>query len=190
MGNARLLWIVGAVLLSGTAASARQGHDHATPAPAVVAAGAKDCAALPAPALPPELAGWSGARSRVEAASSAAGLASAMLSPGQAVEAILLPTPQVVFAASPEKPGDAASQSGMFRIDIAQAGRYRVTLGAGAWVDIAEDGAALPSVAHGHGPDCSGIRKMVDFDLKAGAHILQISGARDAALAMMVARLP
>lgn len=146
--------------------------------------GAQNCAALP-----PELAGWAGKRARVKAVASSGKLAGATLPLGQAVDAALLPTSKMAFALRPEKPGGSVSKSGMFRFDIPEAGRYRVALGAGPWVDIVRDGAAVASVAHGHGPDCSGIRKMVDFDLEAGSHILQIAGNGDAALSLMVVRL-
>lgn len=187
---ARLGVIAGALLLPVTAAWAGQGHDHAAmTAQAAAGEGAKDCAAS-STALPPELAGWSGKRLRVKTVASTAKLASAVLPLGQAADAALLPTSKVVFAARPDKPGGSVSKSGMVRIDIPEAGRYRVALGAGPWVDVVRDGAALPSVAHGHGPDCSGIRKMVDYDLEAGSHVLQISGNGEAALAVMVVRMP
>ena len=38
------------------------------------------------------------------------------------------------------------------------------------------NGAALPSVHHGHGPACTPIRKLVDWDLKPGRYLLQLTG--------------
>ena len=37
-------------------------------------------------------------------------------------------------------------------------------------------GEPLKSVAHGHGPACSTIRKIVRFDLKPGAYRLYLTG--------------
>ncbi len=51
-------------------------------------------------------------------------------------------------------------------------------------------GKSLSSVAHAHGPDCTGVRKMVDFRLSPGAYILQLSGATEASLPVMIVRLP
>lgn len=175
MIRARLLLIAGAVLLPAPVAIARhEGHGGVQQA----------CAALPA-----ELAAWTGARVKRKAAPSPAKLASAALPVGQAVEAALLPMTKLSFAVQPEKPGGSVSKGGLFRVDIAEAGTYRVALGSGPWIDVIEKGAALPSIAHGHGPECSGIRKMVDYEMQAGPHILQISGNGDAALTLMVVRL-
>jgi hypothetical protein len=57
-------------------------------------------------------------------------------------------------------------------------------------VDVIREGAAVPSVAHGHGPACTGIRKMVDFDLASGAYTLQLAGNASATLPLMLVRLP
>src|SRR3546814_2325418 len=64
------------------------------------------------------------------------------------------------------RPGRAA----LVPIEIATAGTYRVALSEGAWVDMVRDGTSLPSVAHGHGPRCSGIHKIVDFKLAPGRY--------------------
>ena len=66
-------------------------------------------------------------------------------------------------------------------------GTYRVALGAGAWVDMLRDGKAIASTAHGHGPACSGIRKIVDFPLTPGSYVLQLAGSPDANIPVLVA---
>ena len=71
-------------------------------------------------------------------------------------------------------------------------------LGSAAWIDVLRDptlgtsGVAppIPSVAHAHGPDCTGLRKMVDFDLMPGRHLLQVVGNSTAVLPMMVVWMP
>jgi len=181
MDRVCLSLIAGALLLPAPVAFARhEGHGGASAAPAP----ASGCAALP-----PELGAWTGARARIKAAPSAAKAASASLPLGQPVEASLLPAAKLVFAARPGKASDAKSRGGVFRLDIAEAGPYRVALGAGSWIDVIRDGEALASVGHGHGPACSGIRKMVDFEMKPGSYIVQISGSDEAALALMAVRL-
>ncbi len=65
-----------------------------------------------------------------------------------------------------------------------------MALGSGAWIDILKGGKAVASTAHGHGPDCTGIRKMVDFPLTPGRYTLQIAANGEAALPLLVARLP
>ncbi|RYG77424.1 MAG: hypothetical protein EON59_17290 [Alphaproteobacteria bacterium] len=61
-----------------------------------------------------------------------------------------------------------------FRIDTA--GTYGIALDQPGWIDVAaKGGAALVSVKHGHGPDCSTIRKIVRFELKPGAYTLTLA---------------
>ncbi len=63
-------------------------------------------------------------------------------------------------------------------------------LGSGGWIDVLENGRAVTSSAHGHGADCSGMVKIVDFPLKAGEHILQIEGSKEDTVGILVVRLP
>lgn len=63
--------------------------------------------------------------------------------------------------------------------DIRAAGRYAVAVGGARsalrplWLDIVgRDGKPLTSVGHGHGPTCSGITKIVEFDLTPGRYTL------------------
>ena len=62
-------------------------------------------------------------------------------------------------------------------IDVKKAGRLVVALDGGAWIDLVHEGAIVKSVTHGHGPACSGIRKMVEFDVTPGRYLLQIANA-------------
>ena len=49
-------------------------------------------------------------------------------------------------------------------------------------------GEALKSVLHGHGPQCSTIRKIVRFDLQPGTYRLYLTGLdKPAAKTMLVA---
>ncbi|WP_010543883.1 hypothetical protein [Sphingomonas elodea] len=75
---------------------------------------------------------------------------------------------------------------------VVRAGTYGIALDQPGWIDVlpgAEGGAALASVAHGHGPDCSTIRKIVRFQLAAGTYRAFASGLRqDKAKLMLVAQ--
>ncbi|MCI4592374.1 hypothetical protein MOK15_20100 [Sphingobium sp. BYY-5] len=132
-------------------------------------------AACSAPAdLPPALASWPNAKP-LQAAGERKTLAAATLTPAQAVAMSLLATPKVAYPLRPEKPGGSVSYGGLARFTVAQAGTWRVALSTPAWVDVVRDGKASISTAHGHGPDCSGIRKMVDYALEPGDYVLQIA---------------
>ncbi|WP_447761181.1 homogentisate 1,2-dioxygenase [Sphingopyxis panaciterrae] len=142
-----------------------------------------------ASALPPELADWA-SRNAVTAAVDATFATAAPLAIGRAADAALKPSADVKFAVTPGKTGEGESNAGLLAFTVETAGSYRVALGAGAWVDVAKDGAALVSTAHGHGPQCSGIRKMVDFSLTPGTYLLQIAASPKPSIAVMIAKLP
>lgn len=145
-------------------------------------AAAPACPATPA-ATPRGMEGWSRPG---PAAAGANPSQPTLLVPGTAVRAKLLPVSGVTYAARPAKPGAATSHGGVFAFDVARAGRYRVALGSAAWIDVLRGTTPVVSVAHGHGPACSTIRKMVDFDLTPGRHLVQITGSEAAAVTLMV----
>lgn len=141
-----------------------------------------------AAAIPADLAGWSATHGKAMAASKVATTASkAVLVQGVAAEVTLLPASRVEYAVAPRKPGQGDSYGGLLAFDVARAGHYRVAQSGRSWVDVIVDGKAVGSVGHGHGPDCSGIAKMVDFDLPVGRHFLQIAGNGEALVKVMVA---
>ena len=136
-----------------------------------------------APAIPRELPGW---RTMTPVA---AGPTPEPIRVGAGVRATLLPGAEVAYPVVPAKPGAAGTSGGVFAFEVARAGRYRVALGVGAWIDVAQGGRLLASVAHGHGPECSPVRKTVDFDLKPGRYLLEVAGSPVTALELMVAPL-
>ena len=149
---------------------------------------AASCAAMDK-TLPADLAGWT-AQTPLAAATSAATLGKATLTPGKAVTADLPQTPEVHYVTQPEKPGGTVSHGGMFGLKIDKAGTYVIALGSGAWIDVLKDGKPLASTAHARGPDCSTLRKMVDFPLEPGRYVLQVSANADAKLPILLARRP
>lgn len=140
-------------------------------------------------ALPAEFAGWS-SRSAMMAAKDFSGLPAAAVGIGTAVDAALTPTGDVRYVAAPEKAGGLASYGGLFSFTVESTGTYRVALGSAAWIDVLKGEAAVASTAHGHGPDCSGIRKVVDFPLAAGSYTLQIAGSAAPSLPLMIVLSP
>ena len=93
------------------------------------------------------------------------------------------------YGVAPERKPDVYKFGGMIPVAVKKAGRLIVALDAGAWIDLVRDGAVVKSVTHGHGPACSGIRKMVEFDVPQGRYQLQIVNAPTASIhAMAVLR--
>ena len=70
------------------------------------------------------------------------------------------------------------------------AGTYGVALGAKGWIDLYRVGDRTPlaSTAHGHGPDCSGIRKIVRFALTPGEYRVVVGGLEGASARLMLVR--
>jgi hypothetical protein len=146
------------------------------------------CPATPAP-LPAELAGWA-SPAAVTAAGQTSALAAARLQIGKRADVTLLPTPQIAYAVRPEHPGGTVSSGGMLGFTIAKAGTYRIALGSGAWIDVVSGDKAVMSTAHARGPACTGVRKMVDFQLTPGDYVLEVAGNGEPALSLMVTPLP
>ncbi|WP_336963247.1 hypothetical protein [Sphingobium aquiterrae] len=106
---------------------------------------------------------------------------------GKPVSATLHPVAHVQFAADPARAPDAKSYAGLFRLSLKAPARVGIALSAGAWVDVVTGKALAPSVEHGHGATCSGIRKIVWFALPAGTHLVQIANAGAETIRVMAA---
>lgn len=138
---------------------------------------AQECGTLDE-ALPDALAGWT-----EDAADGPA------LTLGAPADIAL--TVDAKFAVAPERPPDPGSHGGNAVIDIDQAGTYLIALGARSWIDVVDaSGRRIASTAHGHGPACSSIAKMVSFPLVAGRYVIQLSNTGDDHARLMVARAP
>lgn len=139
--------------------------------------------------LPAGLAGWAD-KVDVTSAAAAADLPKAMITPGRASRVALHATREVTYPVQPEKPGGSVAHGGLLAFSISQPGAYRIALSSGAWIDVIRDGQPQISTAHGRGPACSTIRKMVDFSLQPGRYLLQISANADAEIGVLVTRAP
>lgn len=109
---------------------------------------------------------------------------------GPAWQSRLQPGETIRPAVPPERAAPAGSHAGLFAFVVPAAGRYRISLNTATWIEVIADGKAVASATHGHGQPCSGVRKMVDFDLKPGHHLLQLSGSKEPNIRFMVTRLP
>jgi hypothetical protein len=96
-----------------------------------------------------------------------------------------VPAPAVIV------PGQAVRLTpaqGMVTLEIAAAGSYGIAIDIPAWIDVARDGRTLPSARHGHGPACSSIRKIVDFELSPGRYAVTLSRTDAPNARMLVVR--
>ena len=67
-----------------------------------------------------------------------------------------------------------------------KAGLYTISLSAGAWVDVVQDGHFLKPVAFSGATDCDGIRKTMKYELSAQPFVLQISGAKENSVSIAI----
>ena len=67
-----------------------------------------------------------------------------------------------------------------------KAGIYTVSLSAGGWVDLVQDGHFLKPKAFSGATDCDGIRKTMKYEIAAGPLLLQVSGTREDAASVAI----
>jgi hypothetical protein len=145
------------------------------------------CAAKAPP--PPDMAAWS-SPTALPAALREADLGQAVVTPDHAIIADFAPVARVRYRVPPEKADGPATFGGLYRLKIAKAGTYRIASSAAPWMDVFIDKTPVTSVAHGHGPPCTGIGKMVDFPLQPGDYLLQFSESLAAKTEIMVSAAP
>jgi hypothetical protein len=139
------------------------------------------------PAFPAGFGGWS---TRVPLSAGASPRTAPVLAVGRGADLSLHPIAQVAPVAPWGKVPAADASAGLAMFQVAHAGTYRVALGGPAWVDVVRAGKPMAAVAHGHGPACTGIRKIVDFRLRPGRYVLQLSGGGMASLPVLIAQGP
>lgn len=99
----------------------------------------------------------------------------------------LKPAKAVHFELALSRAAKPGTYGGFFPLTVAKAGHYRFALSDGAWMDVVSKGDRLKTAAHSHGPACSGIAKIVEYDLRPGRYWLQVSDAKAATIGAMVA---
>jgi hypothetical protein len=91
-----------------------------------------------------------------------------------------LPTP-------PERAPKEGTYAGFANFKSApKAGVYTVSLSAGGWVDVVQDGHFLKPKAFSGATDCDGIRKTMKYEIEAKPFVLQISGTKDDSVSVAI----
>ena len=94
----------------------------------------------------------------------------------------------MTFAAGPAKlNGAPSSQAGLVRFRVKKAGRYRVSITSGHWVDVVDGAQLVPSVDFQGHVGCERPRKIVEYELPAGRDLtLQLSGSSDSPVVVAI----
>jgi hypothetical protein len=104
------------------------------------------------------------------------GITLALRAPGEAK----LPTP-------PERAPKEGTFAGFVNLkNPPKPGVYTVSLSAGGWVDLAQDGHFLKPKAFSGATDCDGIRKTMKYEISASPFVLQISGTREDSVSVAI----
>lgn len=133
--------------------------------------------------IPQVLEGW---RSPAQLTSARQGIGPTILI-GKAYEVALHPDAELKLPNLPGPIKDRVGRGGTMNFSVARAGIYHVALSSGVWVDIVRHGKALGSLAHGHGPACSGVAKVVDFKLERGRYTLTLDGSEKERTSVLLA---
>ena len=110
------------------------------------------------------------------AALPSSGITLALVAPGDAK----LPTP-------PERAPKEGTFAGFASFTTApKAGLYTISLSAGGWVDVVQDGHFLKPKAFSGATDCDGIRKTMKYELSASPFVLQVSGTKENSISIAI----
>jgi hypothetical protein len=110
------------------------------------------------------------------AALPSSGITLALVAPADAK----LPTP-------PERAPKEGTFAGFTSVKTApEAGLYTISLSAGGWVDVVQDGHFVKPKAFSGATDCDGIRKTMKYELSASPFVLQVSGTRENAISIAI----
>jgi len=104
------------------------------------------------------------------------GITLALVAPADAK----LPTP-------PERAPKDGTFAGFASFTTApKAGLYTISLSAGGWVDVVQDGHFLKPKAFSGATDCDGIRKTMKYELAASPFVLQVSGTKEDSISIAI----
>ena len=110
------------------------------------------------------------------AALPSSGITLALVAPADAK----LPTP-------PERAPKEGTFAGFTSFKTApKAGLYTISLSAGGWVDVVQDGHFVKPKAFSGATDCDGIRKTMKYELSASPLVLQVSGTRENSISIAI----
>ena len=107
--------------------------------------------------------------------------------PSTGIVLALHPPTEAKLPSPPERAPKEGTFAGFTIVKAApKAGIYTISLSAGAWVDVVQDGHFLKPKGFSGATDCEGIRKTVKYELGAAPFVLQISGAKEDSISIAI----
>ncbi len=148
------------------------------------------CASVSDANLPADLSAWGRAPAALTAAA-APSAALPTLRPGVRTTVTLHPAATVRLVLPPEQARKPeAPHAGLVRVSVPTAGTWRVSASKAVWIDVLAGEATVKSTAFGALAPCTSIRKVVEFPLQPGDHVIQLSGNPGATLDLMISPKP
>lgn len=83
----------------------------------------------------------------------------------------------VTLAVTRDRKPKLDTSAGLTALDVPKAGKLDVILSSATYVDLVRDGRMLKSTGHTDLQSCTGLRKLVTFDVVPGRYIVQLTDA-------------
>ncbi|WP_035670861.1 hypothetical protein [Bradyrhizobium liaoningense] len=106
--------------------------------------------------------------------------------PSSAITLELIVPSEARLPTMPERAPKDGTFAGFTSIKTPKAGLYTISLSAGAWVDVVQDGHVLKPMDFSGATDCEGIRKTMKYQLSAQPFVLQVSGTKDNSVSIAI----
>jgi hypothetical protein len=103
----------------------------------------------------------------------------------------LVPQSAVKFSVKPSKPvADADAHAGVFSFHTPKAGRYRISISTGHWLDVLDGGLIVVSQDFQGQRGCEKVHKIVQYELSGNKDfVLQLSGDTQANLDVAITQV-
>ncbi|SIO15915.1 hypothetical protein SAMN05443247_02440 [Bradyrhizobium erythrophlei] len=107
--------------------------------------------------------------------------------PSTGVTLALVAPADAKLPSPPERAPKEGTFAGFTSVKTApKAGLYTISLSAGGWVDVVQDGHFVKPKGFSGATDCEGIRKTMKYELSASPFVLQVSGARENSISIAI----
>jgi hypothetical protein len=102
----------------------------------------------------------------------------------------LLPLADAKLPEAPERaPKSPDTFAGYFQVRApARAGTYKITLSSEGWIDVAQAGQAVKSIAFSGALGCEGVRKSVKFELSAAPFTVELSSVKADSIKIVISK--
>jgi hypothetical protein len=107
--------------------------------------------------------------------------------PSTGITLALRPPADAKLPSPPERAPKEGTFAGFANIKAApKPGLYTISLSAGGWVDLVQDGHFLKPKAFSGATDCDGIRKTMKYEISASPLVLEVSGTKEDSISIAI----